>query len=93
MSSNIEKIVEIDRRLRPEVYEKCDAIARIINPAAFADNWTVQPEEHAALVSARLSYQRAVALSQAHEILKYLGLSSAVDWGEILTRLAERDAP
>jgi len=91
--SDIDEVVRIDREIRPDIYKKADGVARIIDPAAFQDNWTIHPKDHERIFKSRLKYQRAVAISKAHEILRYLGLSEAVDWGEILSRLAADPVP
>ena len=85
--------MEIYRETHPDLYARTEAIARIIDPAAFISGRTVliPPESHG-LWHARRKYQQAAAMRKAHEILEHLGVSTEVDWETILTRLAEDTA-
>jgi hypothetical protein len=87
--SDIDKALQIDHALRPNFYDRAEAIARIIDPAAFADDWIIEPEHSAKLHALKLNYLRGVAMRKAQDVLEYLGVNSEVDWMEILTRMAE----
>jgi hypothetical protein len=91
--SDIDEALRIARELRPDLWERTEAVARIIDPAAFAGGWTiVEPASAARLHEARVAYQRSNAMLRAQEILAYLGVNTETDWFTILTRLAERSA-
>ena len=66
-------------------------VARIIDPAAFAEGWATNTAESTKLIDSRLAYQKAVALSKAHSVLSYLGLTQPVDWLSALEALAENE--
>jgi hypothetical protein len=75
------------RTLRPDLWKRVDAVARIIDPAAFMDDWIVEPESAAKLHKARLGVQRANATARAHRILEYLGVNTSTDWHQIMAWL------
>lgn len=87
--SDIDLALKFDKEARPNYYARCEAIARIIDPAAFLDDWVIEPPEAAELHRLKLDIMRAHAFKTASEVLKYLGVMSAPDWLDILTKLAE----
>ena len=83
------QIVRHAREVQPELWERTDAIARIIDPAAFAEGWTCHSGDSAKVLNARLKYHQSVALSKAQDVLRYLGVNTEADWYEILQRIAK----
>ncbi len=89
---SITKLMKAAREAQPDLWERTDAIARIIDPAAFIDGWTIHPSDSATVLKSRLKYKQSVALCKAQEVLKYLGVNVDADWYEILKRLAEDES-
>lgn len=87
--SDIDAVLKIDKSLRPNLYARTEAIARIIDPAAFMADWVCEPASAAKLLRLRLAVQRGNAMAKAHEVLKYLGVNSEPDWFDILDQLAK----
>jgi len=87
-TSDIERALQIDRTLRPNYYERTEAIAKIIDASAFADDWVIPDRGAAELHALKLGLLRASAMRKAHEVLAYLGVNSECDWMMILTQLA-----
>lgn len=87
MGSAAEDVLAIDRRLRPEFYDKVDAIAEIIAPGAFAE-WHngISGEKHPPTI--RQKYMQAVARRKAVMVLDRLGYDTDADWTAILKNLA-----
>ena len=88
MSESVEKMLRIAREVQPDLWKRTEAVARIIDPGAFADDWIIHPPEAATLHALRLGLMKANAMSRAQEVLRYLGVNTDYDWYEILTRLA-----
>lgn len=84
-----EAIERVARELRPDLWERTDAVARIIAPEAFADDWVIHPPEAEKLHGLKLAVMRSNAMRKAQDVLAYLGVNTDTDWHEILTRLAE----
>lgn len=87
--SDIDAFLRIARELRPDLHARTKAVARIIDPGAFADGWAVEPPEAARLHAMRLEVLRGNAMRKAQDVLQYLGVNTDADWFTILTRLAE----
>ena len=87
--STAEQILRHAQECQPELWERTEAVARIIDPGAFEGGWVVSDESARKLLQAKLDYQKAVAMLKAQEVLKYLGVNTDTDWLEILTALAE----
>jgi len=85
-----DQIMRFAREVQPELWERTEAVARIIDPAAFADGWIIHPESAARLHALKLKVLQGNAMRKAQEVLAYLGVNTETDWYEILTRLAER---
>jgi hypothetical protein len=88
--SDIDRMLAIDRRNRPEQYAKADAIARIIDPGAFAEWYDgVGPDAKLVDFGVRAKYMQSAAMTKAFEILRLLKLEpEEFDWGPILTEIA-----
>lgn len=86
----IDDVLRAARELRPDLWARTEAVAKIIAPEAFMDDWVVEPESGARLLAAKLAYLRAVAMRKAQDILEYLGVNTEADWMEILSRIAEQ---
>jgi hypothetical protein len=84
-----DQIMRFARDARPDLYERMEAVARIIDPAAFANDWIIHPEEAARLHSLKLKVLQGNAMRKAQEVLEYLGVNTQTDWYEILSRLAK----
>ncbi len=88
MSNAIDEMLKAARELQPDLWKRTDAVARIIAPEAFMDDWVVHPSERAAILRAKLAVLQCVAMRKAHDILTYLGVNTETDWYSILERLA-----
>lgn len=86
--SGVDVTLRIAREVQPDLWARTEQVARIIDPAAFDDNWLIDPPEASRLHAARLAVMRSTAMSKAHEVLRVLGVNTETDWFEILTRLA-----
>ena len=87
--SSVDQALRIAKELRPDFYERTEAVAKIIDPPVFAGKWISSDPDHQKLVDTRQRHMQAVALSKAHEVLAYLGVNADTDWYEILTRMAK----
>jgi hypothetical protein len=85
-----EQIMQFAREAQPDLWARTEAVARIIDPSAFADDWIIHPESAARLHSLKLKVLQDNAMRKAQDVLTYLGVNTETDWYEILTRLAER---
>jgi hypothetical protein len=90
--SLIDQAVEIDRELRPEQYAKADAIARIIDPSAFAEWYDgTGPDAKLHEPDVRQRYMQSAALTKAFEVLRLLKLEpETFDWNGIFEHIARR---
>ena len=86
--TDVDRMLKIAREQRPDLWARTEAVARIIDPAAFADDWTIDPPEATRLHSLKLAVLRGNAMRRAQEVLAYLGVNTEHDWYDILTRLA-----
>lgn len=90
--SDIDRIIEIDKSLRPNYWAHSENIARIIAPEAFIDDYVIEPPEARATVEARLQLLQYAAIRKAHDIMVYFGIDCDADWTAIFTQLAaEKD--
>ena len=87
---NVEEMLDIARAQHPDLWERVDGVARIIDPAAFADGHVVHPDDTRSLFETRRRYMQAAATHKACEVLEYLGINTSTDWLHILSVLAER---
>jgi hypothetical protein len=90
--TDVDRMLRIAREQRPDLWARTEAVARIIDPAAFQDDWIVDPPESARLFAAKLAYLRSNAMGRAQEVLQYLGVNTDHDWHDILARLAKEGA-
>lgn len=91
--TDIEQALQASRNLYPELWEKADAIARIIKPGLFED-WYNSTEPGAAPVEPpiRTKYERSAAIHLAWQILQYLGIApQETDWAPILEEMNKSD--
>ena len=88
--STLDEVIEIDRELKPDIYEKIDGVAEIIMPEAFVKNVHITPVDAARKFHIRQEYMQAVARRKANDVLTYFGFSTETDWYEILNRMAEK---
>ena len=86
----VDRALQAARELRPDLWERTDQIARIIEPSAFMDDWLVHPEDQKHILEKRLAVQQAAAMRKAQEILQYLGVNTETDWYAILQHLADK---
>lgn len=82
--SLIREILEIDINQNPSKYQKSLAIAKIIDPGAFAEWRIVDSSNNSESFNARKKYDKSVALHKSTEILKLLGIVGETDWHSIL---------
>lgn len=87
--TTVEAVIRISRDLRPNLWLRTEQVARIIDPAAFADGWVIHPPEAAKLHGLKLQLMRATAMRKAQDVLEYLGVNTSTDWYEVLQRMAE----
>jgi len=89
LRDDLERALGLARELRPDLWARTEAVARIIDPSAFADDWVASPPEAARTHALKLKVLRGVATRRAQDVLEYLGVNTETDWGEVLARLAE----
>lgn len=87
--STIDDMLRIAKEVQPDLWVRTEAVAKIIDPSAFMDDWIVEPPSAAKLHEARLAVLRGNAMRKAADVLTYLGVNTETDWHEILKRLAE----
>jgi hypothetical protein len=86
--TSVEEMLRLAREQRPDLWRRTEAVARIIDPSAFADDWVIEPPEVARLHRLKLEVMRGNATRKAQEVLQYLGVNTEHDWYDILTRMA-----
>jgi len=86
--SVVDDTLRLAREAQPDLWTRTEAVARIIAPEAFEDDWIVHPPEYARLHALRLRVLRAHAMGKAQAVLAYLGVNTETDWYAILTRFA-----
>jgi len=89
MSDDVDKMLKIAREQRPDLWARTEAVARIIDPSAFANDWRIDPPSAARLHALKLEVLRGNAIRRAQEVLQYLGVNTEHDWYDILTKLAQ----
>ena len=87
-TTHVDQVLRIARELRPDLYERTEAVAQIIDPVAFAPPWICWDPKQQKVMDARRRYMQAHAMSTAQKVLEYLGVNTDTDWLEILTRIA-----
>lgn len=85
----VDAMLRLAKAQNPDLWARTDSVARIIDPAAFVDDYVFSDDEARALTESRIEYQRAVAMHKAQEILKFLGVNTDPDWFNLLTKLAK----
>ena len=90
--STIDTTLRLAREVQPDLWKRTEAVARIIDPSAFASGWIISPASAAKLHAARLAYLRSNAMRRAQDVLEYLGVNTQTDWFTILRRLAQEKA-
>jgi len=86
--TSVEQMLRAARDQRPDLWRRTEAVARIIDPSAFAEDWIIEPPAAARLHNLKLELLRANARRRAQEVLQYLGVNTEHDWYDILTRMA-----
>lgn len=90
MATAIEEAIEASRRAHPELWEKADRIAEIIEPSAFAE-WYSGISGEKREPTTRQRYLRASARRRAWEVLRYLGIAPEdTDWAAIFEEMSPR---
>lgn len=87
--SIVDTVMRHAREVQPDLWDRTEQIARIIDPAAFEEAWIV-PSEHEDLFRSRKNYERAIATSKAQAVLRFMGVNTDADWMEIMTRMASK---
>ena len=85
-------LLQIAREVQPDLWKRTELVARIIDPAAFCEDWVCEDPDRQELLRLRLSYMRSNAMCRAQDVLKVLGVNVDTDWYEILTRMARQEA-
>ena len=88
--SPVEVTMKAAHEAHPDVWERVEAIARIINPHVFSDMWV--DENGNEPMKTRREYLQSVAIDKAHEILMYLGVNKEDEWYDILMALRKKAA-
>lgn len=83
-----EQVLRHAREMQPDLWERTEAVARIIDPAAFMEGWTCSDGDSLSVMNARLKFQHSAAMVKAQDVLRYLGVNTAADWYEVLKRIA-----
>jgi len=91
MSTAVDSVLRVARDLRPDLWKRTEAVARIIAPEAFADDWIIHPAEAAKTHRLKLAVMRSNAMRKAQDVLGYLGVNTDTDWYQLLGRLAEEE--
>lgn len=90
-SPSMPEMLTLARESNPDLWARVEGVAKIIDPAAFATDHVIWPEENARAFKLRQDYMRAVAMNKAHEALRYLGINTDTDWLYILERIGDPD--
>lgn len=85
----IDDALRTAKELHPDLYQRTEDVARIIDPGSFGTPWTCSDPDAQRLMDARRKLLQANAMATAQRILEYLGVNTNVDWLEILTRMAK----
>ena len=88
--SVIEATLRVAKKVQPDLWKRTQAVAEIIDPAAFAKGWIINDEAARKSIASRRLLDQATAMHKAQEILHYLGVNTETDWAEILKRLGDR---
>lgn len=80
----VDDVLKVAREKHPDLWGRTDQVARIIDPAAFAGDWIVTDDHAKKVIKAKQEYMKAVAISKAQSILRFLGVNTDADWYEIL---------
>ena len=92
--TDIERALDAARETHPDLWDRTEAIARIIDPSAFLDGWRLSALRTPANIKSfetRLAYMRTIAMSKAQEVLYFLGVNTTADWETIMTRILDKD--
>lgn len=92
---SIEEMVAADRKRQPELWEKVDRVAALVDPGAFPVGETViEPPEAAERYRVRLAYMQSAARHRAMQILQVLGIAPEhFDWMDLFEYMASTDRP
>jgi hypothetical protein len=89
METGTEQMLRIVRDLQPDYYKQVDAVARLVDPSAFVDDWQIHDPDSRRYFETRLEAYQAAARTKADRILEHLGLKPATPWREIFHRMRE----
>ena len=87
-SSTFDEIIRAANIIHPELMERTEQVAKIVDPGSFAEGWVIPYGEGEELFNARRDYMQAIARCRAQDILMFLGVNTDVDWAAILERMA-----
>ncbi len=88
MPSEIDKMLAVARDVQPDLWQRTEEVAKILDPSAFFDNYQICPPEAERHFRIKQQYMKSVSMSKAQEVLRFLGVNTETDWYAILTRLA-----
>lgn len=78
------------RQLDPELWEKVDEIAKIIDPSAFVDWSTVGGTFDREKLEIRTKYYQSIAQHKAYQILQRLGIApEQYNWVRLFEAMEE----
>lgn len=90
----IEELAEVARSLAPEFYAQVDAIAQIVDPAAWPGEAFASLEPDAEPIdwnqNVEVQYRRSVAQGKAVTILALMGIKEPFDGAAVLEAWAEK---
>ncbi len=86
MTDKINDVLRKARKMHPDLFERTELVARIIDLSAFAEGWVTDDKKSQRLMDLRLKYQQVVAMRKAHDVLTFLGVNTRVDWRKLLER-------
>ena len=89
--SKIDQMLQAAKKAQPNLWRRTEQVARVLDPAAWSDDWVLHGDEQASLYSARQKYLRAASITKAQEVLKVLGVNTDTDWMDILRIMGERE--
>ena len=85
----VDDMLRIARQVQPNLWKRTEQVARVIDPAAFCEDWVCDDPSQQELHHLRLQCLRSSAMSRAQDVLRVLGVNTDADWYEILTRMAK----
>ena len=86
----IDAVIEAARKAQPVLWNRMEAVARVIDPGAYAEV-QIDPPDRARRYAVKQRYMRAIALHTAQQVLQVLGVNTETDWLAVMAILADQD--